>query len=78
MRSKFEYLIESQDDYKNTGYEYKGNILKNSISSYIYFNEKLQPMFLKLEEMIGFMFEQAKYIKKHYNYTIRKNNSKFN
>lgn len=77
-KSKFQTLIETQNDFKNTGYDYKGNIFMNFISSYIFYNDKLQPLILKMDEFAQLMIYQVKDIKKYFNFTIRKDEDNFN
>lgn len=77
-KSKFQTLIESRNDYKHTGYDYRGNVYMNFISSYLFFNDKLNPLILKLEEFANLMTYQVKDIKKYFNYTIRKDEDTFN
>jgi hypothetical protein len=77
-KSKFQTLIESQNDYKNLGYNYKNNLIGNFVSSYIYYNEELQDLIHKLDDFLKLMIYQVKLIKKQTNYTIRKDEDNFN
>lgn len=77
-KSKFQTLIETRNNYKNTGYDYKNNIFMNFVSSYIFYNDKLQPLILKMDEFAQLMIYQVKDIKKYFNFTIRKDEDNFN
>ena len=52
------------DQYKNLGYNYKGNIIKKMTSPELWANAIQNPFYAKIEGMIDFLVEQAKYIKK--------------
>lgn len=57
----------------NTGYDYKGNILQNSMSPYLFKNPVRAGILAQLENVIYFLVEKAKYIKTFYNYSVDKN-----
>jgi len=77
-KSKFESLIKSNDEIKHLGFNYRKNIFRKFISSYIYYNDTMQPIVLKFDGFAEILINQIKYIKKHYNYAIRKNNENHN
>ncbi len=52
------------DNYKNLGFNYRGEILKRTTSPELWANPLQVPFYGQLEAMIVFLFEQAKYIKK--------------
>lgn len=74
---KFQFLIEQHNDTEQNT-EYRNGIMKHFVSSYIYFNEKLQPLIEKLDEFVQLNVQNTKSIKKFFNYTIRKNDDNFN
>ncbi len=73
-QSKFSFLIYSNANIKKQGYSYskEGNIFSRYISSYIYFNKKLQPFIHMLEKFINFSIKSIKDVKKIYNFMIPK------
>ena len=52
------------DQYKNLGYDYKGKIIKKMTSPELWANAIQNPFYSKIEGMIDFLVEQAKYVKK--------------
>lgn len=66
------------DDIKNTGYDYKGKQFKNSLSKYLYEDPEKEAILEFFENMIYFLTEYVKMIKKSVNYAIDKNVTKFN
>lgn len=74
---KFQFLIEQYNDTQQDT-KYREGIMKHFISSYIYFNDKLQPLIDKLDEFMQMNVQNTKLIKKFFNYTIRKNDDNFN
>lgn len=66
-KSRISYLHGAKhknDKYKNLGYDYKGNILKNTTSSEIWANPLQTPLYGQLESLLTFIVEQVKMIKK--------------
>ena len=60
----FNQALHLNDSYLNLGYDYKGKILKKMTSSELWANPLQWPFFYRIEEMIIFLIEQVKYIKK--------------
>ena len=52
------------DNFKNLGYDYLGNMLKNGTSPELWANPQQINMYGKLEGMLAFVLESAKNIKK--------------
>lgn len=52
------------DQFKNLGYNYRGNILKKMTSPELWANPMQKPFYARMEAMIDFIIEQVKYIKK--------------
>jgi len=66
------------DDYKNLGYQYKGMIFRNSISSLFYSDKRKVRIIDELEKMIYHLLEHVKMIKKFRNFAIKKNSHRIN
>lgn len=66
------------DDYKNLGYNYKGNLFRRTVSSLFYIDDRKVRILDELEKMIYFLIEQVKFIKKERNYAIEKNSHNIN
>jgi hypothetical protein len=79
MNKKFEdHLFSRNDNRKNLGFNYKGKIFRNTLSSAMYLEEKRASILDQIERLVYFMIEYVKNIKKSYNYTFDKNFNKFN
>ena len=68
----------SNDYFTNFGYDYRGNLLKNTTSPELWANPLQIPLYGKLEGLIVFVLEQVKIIKKHFAISIDKNNLNVN
>lgn len=66
------------DKYKNLGYDYAGKLLKKTTSAEIWANPLLRPVYTRLEEMIYYILNQVKYIKKLYSIAHDKDSIKIN
>jgi len=77
-KSYFKIAEHRNDDIKNTGYNYEGSQFKNSLSSYLYEDPVKERILVFFEQMIFFLTEYTKMIKKSANYAIEKNFTKFN
>lgn len=64
------------DKYKNLGYDYRGKMLKRSTSSELWGNPLLRPFYTRFEELMYYILEQVKYIKKVYSIAHEKNSAK--
>jgi hypothetical protein len=60
------------------GYNYKGNIFRRTLSSYIFVNSTRASILEKFETLVYFLLENVKTIKTYYNYTVPKNYRKIN
>lgn len=64
-RYPYNYQAEHfNDNYKNLGYNYKGNILKNTTSPELWSNPLQRGMIGQLEVLLEFLIEYTKSIKK--------------
>lgn len=62
---------------KNLGYDYRGRILKNSLSSWVY-NSSAKEFILKLEAILTMMVSSIKSIRKSVNYMIDEDSDMIN
>lgn len=56
--------------YKNLGYDYRGKLLKNSISPLIFGNKKYLEILHGLESILGQMLYSVKFIRKNNNIMV--------
>lgn len=66
------------DDYKNLGYNYKRNILKNVVSPELFGNPMNDNMFRQIERLFEYLIDAVKRIKLSYAYTYDKNDTHLN
>lgn len=66
------------DNFKNLGYDYTGNILKNGSSPELWANPQQIQLYARLEIMINFVLEEAKMIKKWFSIAHDKNTTRIN
>lgn len=66
------------DNIVNLGYNYKGNIFKNTLSKVILADVKRKGILDQFEKIIFECIESVKLIKVNMNYTFKKNYRKFN
>lgn len=62
---------------KNLGYNYRGRILKNSLSSWVY-NSSAKEFILRLEAILTMMVTSIKSIRKSVNYMIDEDSDMIN
>ena len=73
------YLTQARhlnDNYKNLGYDYRGNILKNGTSPELWSNPQQIPLFSRLEGLILYVLEEAKMVKKWFSIAHDKKDTK--
>ena len=84
---KFRYTVRNSyqfqakhinDNFKNLGYNYGGNVLKNSASDELWANPMQAPLFAWIEALVVSWFEQTKLIKKTFAIAIDKNSRNIN
>lgn len=66
------------DDISNLGYDYKDKVLKRSISPYLLKNANISSFIEKIEPIITEIIELPKKLKAFWNFTIDKNDTRFN
>jgi hypothetical protein len=77
--SKYWHANKAQDASVYLGYEYHGNVYKNTISPELYYsNEKNTESINLLEKMINFLIDRVKQIKLQYSIAHDKNDIKLN
>ena len=64
----------SNDYFTNLGYDYRGNLLKNTTSPELWANPLQISMYGRLEGMLTYVLEQVKIIKKHMSIAHEKDN----
>lgn len=62
----------------NIGFDYRNQILRRSLSKYIYLERKREMILNKLEVLFTWMVEHIKNIKKTFNYSMDKKYRDFN
>jgi len=66
------------DNFKNLGYDYIGNMLKNGTSPELWANPQQINMYGKLEGLITYVLESSKMIKKWFSIAHDKNTTMIN
>lgn len=74
----FELENNIYNNYKNLGYNYEQNILKNVLSQEMFANPANDVPLRQLERIIEFLINQVKRIKLEYNFTLPKNSKLLN
>lgn len=62
----------------NLGFNYKGKILRKTISPYLYSDPERATILDKFDNWLFFLVEKVKSIKTFYNYTVPKDYTKIN
>jgi hypothetical protein len=76
--SLYDIATSRNEKINNLGYDYKGKILKKTVSSYIFSDPTRAEILQKFEDWIYFLVEKVKTIKTFYNYTVSKDYKKIN
>ncbi len=71
--SKYDITYTVGRDIKNMGYNYNGKILSNSLSKYLYLDDRMSGFLNTLESAITILFNSTKKVKHYFNYTIDQN-----
>lgn len=72
------YINHRNDLIRNKGFEYRGNILKRSLSGAMFIETKRKGLLEQLEKVLVYLVDSIKHIKKSYNYTLEKDYVDFN
>jgi hypothetical protein len=79
IRSSYYAQANHSNDYlTNLGYDYRGNMLKNTTSPELWANPIQTSMYGRLEGMLAFVLEQVKIIKKTFSIAHTKDNININ
>jgi metal-responsive CopG/Arc/MetJ family transcriptional regulator len=71
--SYYDAMYHQFDDLKNTGYDWRNNIIKRSVSSYILSDSKREAIIIRMQSLIVYIMDYASNIKKAFNYAADKN-----
>jgi len=77
-RSYREALHHQFDDIKNTGFNWRDNSFKRSLSSYLLNDPKREEVIGRFQVFIAYIMDYASNIKKAFNYTVDKNYKNLN
>jgi len=64
------------DDRKNTGNNYRNNMLQNSISKYITRNSTMNDFVLMVQQILADLVDSVTYLKGYKSYTTKKDDSR--
>lgn len=73
-----DYIFHRKDKLLHRGYDWRGNILKRSISPYFFASLNRTLSILQLERMLNYILDSVKIIKKTFYWTYEKNYRDFN
>ena len=76
--SLYDIATSRNEKINNLGFDYKGKILKKTISPYMYADPERATILDKFESWLHFLVEKVKLIKTYYNYTVPANYRKLN
>ena len=73
------YDIKKQavDDRKNQGNNYRENILRNSISPYIYRNAQMNDFVIMLQHVLADIIDSVTFLKTYKSFTTKKDDTRF-
>jgi len=66
------------DNYKNLGFQYKGNLFKKTISSIFYLDPRKARILDKFDGLIYHLIENVKHLKKFRNYAVARDSHNIN
>lgn len=66
------------DNYTNLGYDYRGNMLKNTVSKEMWSNPQQNSLIIRIDMMMTFLLEQSKMVKKWFSIAVDKNDTNIN
>lgn len=72
------YAYHCQDEYRNLGFDYHGNILKKTVSKVIFQNKKNRLLLKKADDMLDYLVDAVKQIKLQYMISHNKNDINLN
>lgn len=77
-KSYYDYAEHQRDVILHKGYSYEGNIFKQSMSKYMFTEEKRVGILVMMEKVVFELIERVKLIKIHFSYAHKKNTRTFN
>lgn len=77
-KSLYDIAKRRKDYLLNLGYDYKQKIFQRTMSEYIFSDPRRYNFLNYLERIIQQLFDTVKHIKKQKNYTIDKNDTRYN
>jgi len=78
MNSIYDITNSRKEKINNLGFDYKGKILRKTVSPYIFSEPNRADLLSKFEDWLFFLVEKVKLIKTYYNYTVKKDYTKLN
>jgi hypothetical protein len=78
MKSLYDQTYKIGEDIKNLGYDYTDKILRRSLSRYIYTFPHLANFLDSLDVAVTHLYNSVKAVKNHYNFTVKKDETKTN
>ena len=72
-QSYYDIMYHQFDDLKNTGYNWRKNSIKRSVSAYILSDSKREIIIERFQEFVTYIMDYASNIKKAFNYTADRN-----
>lgn len=76
--SLYEVTKHRLDVLDNTGFDYKGKIFSRTMSPYIFNESKRASILTELEKTFQFLIDSTKNIKKQFNFTLDKHETRYN
>lgn len=74
--SYFDIAEHTRDEIKNYGYDYHGKLFRKSVSGLYFEDEKKERIFEVFDNLISYVIDQVKMIKKFRNYALEKKHIK--
>ena len=65
------------DDRKNQGNNYRENILRNSISPYIYRNAQMNDFVIMIQHVLADIIDSVAFLKTYKSFTTKKDDTRF-
>jgi hypothetical protein len=76
-KRKYDVAKSAVDDRKNLGNDYSENVLKKSLSSYIFRNSSMNDFIVLLQNIISMQIDSVSYLRGFKSYTTKKEDKKF-
>lgn len=73
-----DWILSRKDDLKNRGYDWRGNILKKTVSPYLFSSLERTYHLLNLERLLDYTLDSVKLIKKSFLWVYPKGFREFN